>query len=69
MNKDLYWNSKHSYKFISICTLPTQCVCVLYIILWPIPVAALSKAWVGGGGSIAGIASLNTAGGMDACFL
>jgi hypothetical protein len=67
MNKDLYLNPKHCDNFINICVLPTQCICVLYIILWSIPVAARSKAWVCGR-SIAGIVGLNPTGRMDACL-
>jgi hypothetical protein len=66
--KDLFWNSKHSDNFINICILPIHSViCVLYIILWPIPVVARSKACVRGR-SIAGIAGSNPAGDMDACL-
>ena len=37
------------------------------IMLWPIPVAARSKAWVCGY-SFAGIAGSNSTGGMDVCL-
>ena len=37
-----------------------------YISLWPVPVAARSKAWVCGR-SLAETVGLNTAGGMDVC--
>jgi hypothetical protein len=40
----------------------------LYSVVWPISVAARSKAWVCGR-SLAGIVGSNPAGGMDVCFL